>query len=109
MYSSISFPRALANSVLVPIFLKPAFSSTAFVSFNISADPQIIARSAVGSSGDLATRLGIPPLDPKADRAMICGSAAMLKDTKALLEKAGLNEGANNKPGEFVVERAFVD
>lgn len=39
---------------------------------------------------------------------MICGSMEMLRDTKALLEKAGLNEGANNKPGEFVVERAFV-
>jgi ferredoxin--NADP+ reductase len=33
----------------------------------------------------------------------------MLKETKALLEEAGLIEGANNKPGEFVIERAFVD
>jgi ferredoxin--NADP+ reductase len=39
---------------------------------------------------------------------MICGSTAMLKDTKDLLEKAGLVEGSNNKPGEFVIERAFV-
>ena len=39
---------------------------------------------------------------------MICGSAAMLKDTKDLLEKAGMQEGANNKPSEFVIERAFV-
>ena len=61
------------------------------------------------ANGGLADHLGVPPLDPTVDRAMICGSAAMLKDTKALLEKAGLTEGANNKPGEFVVERAFVD
>lgn len=40
---------------------------------------------------------------------MICGSMAMLKDTAALLEKAGLEEGANNKPATYVVERAFVD
>jgi ferredoxin--NADP+ reductase len=59
-------------------------------------------------SGKLYTDLGIPPLDPAVDRGMICGSAAMLKDTKALLEKAGLTEGANNKPAEFVIERAFV-
>ncbi|WP_417668097.1 ferredoxin--NADP reductase [Roseibium sp.] len=59
-------------------------------------------------SGKLFTDLGVPPLDPAIDRGMICGSMEMLKDTKALLEKAGLNEGANNKPAEFVVERAFV-
>jgi len=52
--------------------------------------------------------LGIPALDPAIDRGMICGSSAMLKDTKELLEKAGLTEGANNKPAEFVIERAFV-
>ena len=59
-------------------------------------------------NGKLFTDLGVPPLDPAVDRAMICGSAAMLKDTKALMEKAGLTEGANNKPAEFVIERAFV-
>ncbi|MCB1479436.1 MAG: ferredoxin--NADP reductase [Rhodobiaceae bacterium] len=60
------------------------------------------------TSGKLFADLGVPPLDPAVDRGMICGSMAMLKDTKALLEQAGLNEGANNKPGEFVIERAFV-
>jgi ferredoxin--NADP+ reductase len=59
-------------------------------------------------SGKLYTDLGLPPLDPAIDRGMICGSTAMLKDTKLLLEKAGLTEGANNKPAEFVIERAFV-
>ena len=52
--------------------------------------------------------LGVPPIDPVIDRGMICGSSGMLKDTKDLLEKAGLNEGANSKPAEFVIERAFV-
>ncbi|ADZ71192.1 ferredoxin--NADP reductase [Polymorphum gilvum] len=60
------------------------------------------------SSGKLFADLGVPPLDPAVDRGMICGSMDMLKDTKTLLEQAGLTEGANNKPGEFVVERAFV-
>ncbi|MGZ2483428.1 ferredoxin--NADP+ reductase [Rhizobium pisi] len=60
------------------------------------------------SSGKLFTDLGVPPLDPAIDRGMICGSSAMLKDTKELLEKAGLDEGANSKPAEFVIERAFV-
>ncbi|MBO6511745.1 MAG: ferredoxin--NADP reductase [Roseibium sp.] len=59
-------------------------------------------------SGKLFTDLDVPPLDPACDRAMICGSAEMLKDTKSLLEQAGLTEGANNRPAEFVIERAFA-
>nr|WP_211907464.1 ferredoxin--NADP reductase [Pikeienuella piscinae] len=59
--------------------------------------------------GSLFAGLGVPALDPETDRVMICGSMDMLRDCKALCEAAGLNEGANNKPGEFVVERAFVD
>ena len=59
--------------------------------------------------GSLFRELGVPPLDPATDRAMICGSMEMLRDVKALCEAAGLTEGANNRPGEFVVERAFVD
>ncbi|WP_337266641.1 ferredoxin--NADP reductase [Oryzifoliimicrobium ureilyticus] len=60
------------------------------------------------SSGKIFSDLGLTPLDPATDRGMICGSAEMLKDTKALLENAGLEEGANSKPAEFVIERAFV-
>ncbi|MEL7471263.1 MAG: ferredoxin--NADP reductase [Pseudomonadota bacterium] len=60
-------------------------------------------------SGKVFDDLGVPPLDPEVDRGMICGSMAFLKDTKELLEKAGLTEGANSKPAEYVVERAFVD
>jgi ferredoxin--NADP+ reductase len=60
------------------------------------------------ASGKLFDDLGLPPLDPGTDRAMICGSMDFLKDTKALIEAAGLTEGANNRPAEFVVERAFV-
>jgi ferredoxin--NADP+ reductase len=59
--------------------------------------------------GRLFEAVGAPPLDPATDRVMICGSMDMLKDVKALTEKAGLTEGSNSKPGEFVVERAFVD
>jgi ferredoxin--NADP+ reductase len=40
---------------------------------------------------------------------MICGSMAMLRDTKEALEDFGLVEGSNAQPGSFVVERAFVD
>ncbi|PZO75125.1 MAG: ferredoxin--NADP(+) reductase [Mesorhizobium amorphae] len=59
-------------------------------------------------NGKLFLDLAIPTLDPEHDRAMICGSAAMLKDIKALLESLGFDEGSLNRPGTFVVERAFV-
>ena len=59
-------------------------------------------------NGQLFSDLGIPPLNPETDRAMVCGSLAFNLDIKALLEKAGLHEGANSHPGEFVIEKAFV-
>lgn len=59
-------------------------------------------------NGELFSDLGIPPLDPATDRAMVCGSLAFNLDIKALLETAGLREGANSDPGEFVIEKAFV-
>ena len=43
------------------------------------------------------------------DRVMICGSMEMLKDHKAICEKAGMVEGSNSEPGHFVIEKAFVD
>ena len=60
-------------------------------------------------NGKLFGDLGVPPLNPETDRAMICGSMGLLKDLKVLLEKAGLTEGSNASPGTYVVERAFVD
>ncbi|NMG38141.1 ferredoxin--NADP reductase [Chelativorans sp. ZYF759] len=59
-------------------------------------------------SGKLFSDLGVAPFDPATDRGMICGSMAMLNDVKALMEKAGLEEGSNSRPADFVVERAFV-
>jgi ferredoxin--NADP+ reductase len=62
------------------------------------------------SSGKLFSDLDIPggKFDPEHDRAMLCGSMAMIKDTAALLEAHGLVEGSNAEPGDFVIERAFV-
>jgi ferredoxin--NADP+ reductase len=57
----------------------------------------------------LAHDLGLPPLSAAQDRFMLCGSPQMLADTRAELEKLGLDEGSMNRPGRYVVERAFVD
>ncbi len=59
-------------------------------------------------SGEFFETLKISPLDPAHDRIMICGSMAFMKDLRALIEPMGFEEGSNNQPGSFVVERAFV-
>ncbi|MGG5817189.1 ferredoxin--NADP reductase [Falsiroseomonas sp. HW251] len=58
--------------------------------------------------GSLTADLGLPPLSPERDRAMLCGSEAMNADIRALLEARGFEEGSNNNPGSYVVEKAFV-
>ena len=60
-------------------------------------------------SGQMARELGLPELNPETDRVMICGSPAMLRDLKALCEACGFKEGNTTTPGDFVIERAFVE
>lgn len=60
-------------------------------------------------SGRLFRDLGILELDAVGDRVMICGSMAMIADTRALVEAAGLQEGSNAAPGDYVVEKAFAE
>ena len=60
-------------------------------------------------NGKLFTDLGVPHIDPAHDRVMICGSPAMLRDLKTLLEGRGFKEGNTSTPGDFVIERAFAE
>lgn len=60
-------------------------------------------------NGKLCDDLGVPQLNPAEDRVMICGSPAMLRDLKNLLEHRGFDEGNTSTPGAFVIERAFAE
>jgi ferredoxin--NADP+ reductase len=61
-------------------------------------------------SGRLAGDLGLPPFDATRDRAMVCGSPAMLADTCALLDARGFRISPHiGEPGDYVIERAFVE
>ena len=53
--------------------------------------------------------LGVPPLDPAVDRLMLCGGPSVLADIKKLLEARGYVEGSLSAPGDYVLERAFVE
>ncbi len=61
-------------------------------------------------SGKLFEDTGMPPLDPKVDRAMLCGSPHMLADISAMLNARGFQVSAGvGQPGDYVIERAFVE
>jgi ferredoxin--NADP+ reductase len=60
-------------------------------------------------TGKLTSDLGLPALDAAQDRVMICGSPAMLRDLKHMLESRGFKEGNTSTPGDFVIERAFAE
>ena len=60
-------------------------------------------------AGTVFADLGVAPLAPETDRAMVCGNLAFNLEIKAMLEGYGLREGANSNPAEYVVEKAFLD
>ena len=61
------------------------------------------------ASGKLFEDLGVPPLDPAVDRLMLCGGPSVLADLKQMLIERGYQEGSLANPGDFVLEKAFVE
>jgi ferredoxin--NADP+ reductase len=61
------------------------------------------------TSGRLFRDLGLAPLDAEHDRAMLCGSPQMLADMRPVLEALEFTEGSSSEPGQFVIEKAFVE
>ena len=53
--------------------------------------------------------LGLTAIDPAHDRFMLCGSPAMLADIRAILDARAFEEGNHGEPGDYVIEKAFVD
>ncbi|MCB1462938.1 MAG: ferredoxin--NADP reductase [Nitratireductor sp.] len=60
-------------------------------------------------SDKIGADLSIPPLDADKDRVMLCGSPQFLFDMRELMEGMGMQEGNQTKPGEYVIEKAFVE
>lgn len=61
-------------------------------------------------SGKLCADIGLPQLNPETDRAMLCGSPDMLRDTAALLDARGFKISPRiGEAGDYVIERAFVE
>ncbi|KZE33594.1 ferredoxin--NADP+ reductase [Crenobacter luteus] len=61
-------------------------------------------------NGKLAADIGLPQMNPETDRAMLCGSPAMLDDTCKILDELGFKVSPRiGEPGDYVIERAFVE
>jgi len=62
------------------------------------------------ASNRLGADIGLPALNPADDRAMICGSPAMLASLSALLDQRGFVVSPRiGTAGDYVIERAFVE
>ena len=61
------------------------------------------------TTGKLFEDTALPVLDREHDRVMLCGSPQMLVDFRAILDGGGFVEGNHGEPGEFVIEKAFVE
>ena len=61
-------------------------------------------------SGKLFKDIGLERMNPADDRAMICGSSEMLKDTQDLLDSMNFKVSPRiGEPGDYVIEHAFVE
>ena len=61
-------------------------------------------------SGKLFKDIGLEKMNPVDDRAMICGSPEMLKDTQDLLDSMNFKVSPRiGEPGDYVIEHAFVE
>jgi ferredoxin--NADP+ reductase len=61
------------------------------------------------ASGKLFSDIGLPALDRSRDRVMLCGNPQLLIDVPAQLRALGFVEGNTGEPGDFVIEKAFVE
>ncbi len=61
------------------------------------------------TSGKLFADLGLPALGKEDDRVMLCGSPQLLDDMRVILKERGFEEGSTTEPGDFVIEKAFVE
>jgi ferredoxin/flavodoxin---NADP+ reductase len=61
------------------------------------------------TSNTLFDEIGLPPLSAAEDRVMMCGSPSMLHDLVVIVRDLGFEEGNHSEPGQYVIEKAFVE
>ena len=109
--AELAYSRATVEAALSdPLVGEMARDGLSLVASTTRGQSPLMGRiTALIEDGSLFEHAGLPPFDAAEDRVMICGSMAMLKDVRGLVEAAGFSEGSNSAPGQFVVEKAFAD
>lgn len=60
-------------------------------------------------SPEFYAEIDLPVISSEHDRVMICGSPSMLSELKTFCIDQGFKEGNSGEPGDFVIEKAFVE
>jgi ferredoxin--NADP+ reductase len=60
-------------------------------------------------SPEFFAEVNLANLSNEHDRVMLCGSPSMLSELKTFCTEQGFKEGNSGEPGDFVVEKAFVE
>jgi ferredoxin--NADP+ reductase len=61
------------------------------------------------TSNRLFDEIGLDPLGAAHDRVMMCVSPSMLRDLVTIVRSMGFEEGNHSEPGQYVIEKAFVE
>lgn len=108
--AELEYSKQMINHVMEHEFLNELVSGRLNYFDSVTREPYVRNGRITQfiETGELCSTLNMDAMNPETDRAMICGSNAMISDTKALLMDAGFTEGSNAAPAEFVIEKAFV-
>ena len=100
-------PKSINKLAFVPLILFVALAGVFAFQLTAGKDTSELPSALIGKA---APATDLPPLDPAQDRAMICGSPGLLKDTCTLLNERGFSISPHiGEPGHYVIERAFVE
>ena len=69
----------------------------------------VLSNEATGFNIKVSSSLNETCPDEDREIHMFCGSMGLNNDLKKIMIENNFHEGANNYPGEFVLEKAFVD
>ena len=110
--AELAYEDVIARQLPADAFLGPAVREKLIYFPTVTREPfrHQGRLTTLVESGQLSRAIGLPALDPAVDRAMICGSPQMLKDCCAMLDQRGFRASCHiGDPGDYVIERAFVD
>tara|TARA_Y100001935_G_scaffold245790_1_gene239772 strand:- start:18 stop:794 length:777 start_codon:yes stop_codon:yes gene_type:complete len=110
MVSELSYSKSIIDKCKNDELIKE-FTNNKLISYHSTTREDYIIHGRVTElilSNKLFDDLNINPFSSD-DKFMFCGSMGLNNDLKKIMLENNYREGANNHPGEFVLEKAFAD